>query len=281
MAAAKNKLAAVVPQRRAVTKFTKLSMDRLRRSVPRRSAAGIDHRAVFSACVSDDFSVPGDSVGPCNATFRDVLIMGLTGGVGSGKSTVGGIFTLYGASLIDADQVAREVVAPKTPGLAAIAEQFGPEFISRTGELDRSALGKLVFADASALMMLNAIVHPLVRARIGEQLEELRERGVELVILMIPLLVESGAYPTDAIIVVDCDPDVVLERLLDNRGWSNEEAKKRIAAQASRSVRLAAADYVIDNSGDRAALDDSVAAAWQWMQGLLAAQRGGGHQHSP
>jgi dephospho-CoA kinase len=199
--------------------------------------------------------------------------MGLTGGVGSGKSTVGGIFTLYGASLIDADLVAREVVAPKTPGLQAIVDRFGPEFVTRTGELDRSGLGKLVFADAGALADLNAIVHPLVRGRIGEMLDELDARGVDLVILMIPLLVESGAYPTDATIVVDCDPEIALERLVESRGWSATEAQRRIASQATREQRLAAADYVIDNGGDRSALDDSVAVAWQWVQQRVAAPR--------
>jgi dephospho-CoA kinase len=197
--------------------------------------------------------------------FRPVMIVGLTGGVGSGKSTVAGLLTLYGASLIDADQVAREVVAPKTPGLEAIATRFGAQYLNRAGELDRQALGKLVFSDAEALADLNAIVHPLVRRRIGELLEELRAQDVEVAIVMVPLLVESGVYPTDAIIVVDCDPEVALARLVESRGWTHVEARSRMAAQASRDMRLAAADYVIDNSGERDALDDSVARAWDWI----------------
>jgi dephospho-CoA kinase len=180
---------------------------------------------------------------------------------------VAGLFTLYGASLIDADQVAREVVAPKTPGLAAIEERFGSSFVTRSGELDRPALGALVFSDKSALDDLNAIVHPLVRAEITTRLEMLRdEKPDQVVILMVPLLLESGAYPTDVIIVVDCDQEVALQRLTETRGWSDADARARMAAQFSREQRLAAADYVIDNSGPREAMDDLVADAWAWIQ---------------
>jgi dephospho-CoA kinase len=177
------------------------------------------------------------------------------------------LFTLYGASLIDADLVAREVVAPKTPGLFAIEERFGSQYLTRSGELDRSALGKMVFSDKSALGDLNAIVHPLVREAITERLAKLQVEAPDgVVILMVPLLLESGAYPTDAIIVVDCDPDVALARLIETRGWTDAEARARMSAQFSREQRLTAADYVIDNSGELSAMDDLVAAAWSWIQ---------------
>jgi dephospho-CoA kinase len=194
------------------------------------------------------------------------MIVGLTGGVGSGKSTVAGVFTLYGTSLIDADQVAREVVAPKTPGLDAVVERFGSQYLSRSGELDRTALAKTVFSDINALNDLNAIVHPLVRAAITDQLDKLRDETPDgVVILMVPLLLESGAYPTDCIIVVDCDPEVAVARLVRTRDWTIVEAKARMAAQFSREQRLAAADYVIDNSGTREDINEEVAKAWEWL----------------
>lgn len=194
------------------------------------------------------------------------MIVGLTGGVGSGKSTVAGVFTLYGASLIDADLVAREVVAPKTPGLAAVIERFGAQYLTRSGELDRPALAKTVFSDKDALNDLNVIVHPLVREVIIGRLDQLRHEIPDgVVILMVPLLLESAAYPTDCVIVVDCDPEVAVARLVQTRGWTAVEAKARMSAQLSREQRLAAADYVIDNSGPKEAIDDEVARAWAWL----------------
>jgi dephospho-CoA kinase len=174
--------------------------------------------------------------------------VGLTGGVASGKSTVAALLRDLGAVVIDADVLAREVVQPGTPGLEAVAAEFGPEVLTASGELDRSALGALVFADADRRTALEAIIHPLVRARVG-QLEDAAPEGA-VVVQDIPLLVETGqAAAFDAVVVVDVPEDVQVDRAVRERGWSEAEARSRVAAQASRAARLEAANYVVDNSG--------------------------------
>ncbi len=174
--------------------------------------------------------------------------VGLTGGVASGKSTVSAILAELGAVVIDADVLAREVVAPGTKGLAAVVEEFGPEVLGPDGGLDRPRLGALVFADPGRRRALEAIIHPLVRARAAE-LEAAAPPGT-LVVHDIPLLAETGqAGGFDAVVVVDVPPEVQVDRMVRIRGMSEDEARARIAAQAAREDRLAVATYVVDNTG--------------------------------
>lgn len=176
--------------------------------------------------------------------------VGLTGGIASGKSTVSAILRELGAVVIDADALAREVVEKGTPGLDAVVAEFGPSILTAEGELDRPAMGALVFADADARRRLEAIVHPLVFERIVA-LEEAAPPDA-LVVHDIPLLAESGRADTfDAVVVVHVPEDMQIERMVHDRGWAEEEARARIAAQATPADRLAIATYVVDNTGTR------------------------------
>jgi dephospho-CoA kinase len=184
--------------------------------------------------------------------------VGLTGGVASGKSTVSAMLEELGAVVIDADVLAREVVAKGTPGLAAVVEEFGEDVLGPDGELDRPAMGRRVFNDESARRRLEAIVHPLVFERIVELEEQAPPDAV--VVHDIPLLAENGrAGDFDAVIVVDAPREVQLERMARDRGWSEEDAASRIAAQASREDRRAIATHVIENTGTREDLRGRVA----------------------
>jgi dephospho-CoA kinase len=194
-----------------------------------------------------------------------VLRVGLTGGIGSGKSEVSRRLAAHGAVLIDADVAAREVVAPGTPGLARIAEAFGVGVLGPDGALDRDRLGALVFRDADARAKLNAIVHPLV----GEWMAAAERAAVDaagadlIIVHDVPLLAENGrAGDFDVVIVVDVAPDVQVERLVSERGMAPDQARARMAAQASREQRLAVADLVIDNSGSLDDLDRRVTEVW-------------------
>jgi dephospho-CoA kinase len=174
--------------------------------------------------------------------------VGLTGGVASGKSTVASILAELGAVIIDADALAREVVAKGTPGLQSVVEEFGEELLGPDGELDRPAMGRLVFGDEQARKRLEAIIHPLV----FERIVELEERAPEdaVVVHDIPLLAESGRAETfDAVIVVDAPHEVQVQRMTADRGWTTEDAESRIASQASREERLTVATHVIENTG--------------------------------
>lgn len=183
--------------------------------------------------------------------------MGLTGGVASGKSTVAAILAELGAVVIDADQLAREVVAPGTDGLARVVAEFGPQVLTETGELDRAALGAIVFADEAARRRLEAIIHPLVHAR-GRELEAAAPPDA-LVVHDIPLLAESGrAESFDAVIVVDAPHEVQVDRMTSQRGWTPDDAQARIAAQATREQRLGVATHVIENTGTLEDLRDRV-----------------------
>lgn len=176
------------------------------------------------------------------------LRVGLTGGIASGKSTVSAILRELGAVVIDADALAREVVAKGTPGLDAVVEEFGRELLTPDGDLDRAAMGALVFEDASARKRLEAIVHPLVFERIVD-LETHAPEGA-VVVHDIPLLAESGRADTfDAVIVVDAPPEVQVDRMIRDRSWTKAEAKARIAAQASADDRRAIATYLVENTG--------------------------------
>lgn len=178
--------------------------------------------------------------------------VGLTGGIASGKSTVSAMLAELGAVVVDADLLAREVVAPGTEGLAEIVEAFGPEVLTETGELDRPALGALVFADEERRRVLEGIIHPRVRQR-SEELEAEAAPG-SVVVHDIPLLAETGqADRFDAVIVVDVPVEVQVERMTGLRGWGEDDAHARIAAQAEREHRLAVATHVIENTGS---LDD-------------------------
>ncbi|MER6162222.1 dephospho-CoA kinase [Streptomyces sp. NPDC001868] len=175
-----------------------------------------------------------------------MLKVGLTGGIGAGKSEVSRLLVECGAVLIDADRIAREVVAPGTPGLAAVVETFGADVLTPDGGLDRPKLGSIVFADPEKLAALNAIVHPLVGARSRELENGTAEDSV--VIHDVPLLTENGLAPLyDLVVVVDTPPETQLDRLVRLRGMTEEDARARMAAQATRDQRLAIADIVIDN----------------------------------
>jgi dephospho-CoA kinase len=193
-----------------------------------------------------------------------MLVVGLTGGIGSGKSTVASLLARRGAVIVDADALARQAVAPGTPGLSEVVARFGAAVVGARGELDRGALAAMVFADAAALADLNAIVHPWVRAAIAERLAGLDGGAFDgVVVLEIPLLVESGrSYGASKVIVVDCPEDVALHRLVEERGMDEGDARRRMAAQVSRADRVAAADLVIDNSGSLADLERQVAEVW-------------------
>jgi dephospho-CoA kinase len=194
-----------------------------------------------------------------------VLRVGLTGGIGSGKSEVARRLAAHGAVIIDADVAAREVVAPGTPGLAQVAEAFGPEVLGPDGALDRERLGAIVFRDPALRAKLNAIVHPLVRDQMGaaERAAAGAAHGDLIVVHDVPLLAESRrADGFDLVIVVDVPPELQVERLVRHRGMTPDQARARMAAQATRDQRLAIAGIVIDNSGTLDDLDRRVAEVW-------------------
>lgn len=192
-----------------------------------------------------------------------MLRVGLTGGIGSGKSEVSRRLARHGAVVIDGDRIAREVVRPGTPGLAAIEAEFGPDVLLPGGALDRPRLGSLVFSDPGRLAALNAITHPLIAARSQELLDEAERAGAPVVVYDMPLLVENGlAEFHDVVVVVDVPVEVQLDRLVRDRGMDEREARNRIAAQATREQRRAVADHVIDNTGSLADLDSRIDALW-------------------
>ncbi len=193
--------------------------------------------------------------------------VGLTGGVASGKSTVSAILAELGAVVIDADQLAREVVAKGTPGLEQVVAAFGPELLTADGDLDRAAMGAIVFHDDEKRKLLEGIVHPLVFERYAE-LEAAADTD-DVVVHDIPLLAESGrAEGFDAVIVVDAPHEVQVDRMLRERGWTRADAEARIAAQATREQRLAIATHVVDNTGDLEALRARVAEVYEQLTAL-------------
>ena len=193
-----------------------------------------------------------------------MLKVGLTGGIGAGKSEVSRLLASYGALVVDSDLIAREVVAPGTPGLAAVAAEFGPGVLLPDGSLDRPGLGGIVFADPDRLAALNAIVHPLVRRRSAE-LEAGAGPG-DVVVHDVPLLAENGlAGLYDLVVVVDAADETRLDRLLRLRGMDPDQARARLAAQATRADRLAVADVVLDNEGPLERLEPQVRSLWQQL----------------
>jgi dephospho-CoA kinase len=190
-----------------------------------------------------------------------VLRIGLTGGIGSGKSTVSRLLGEHGAVVVDADVIAREVVAPGTPGLAAIVEAFGPTVLAADGSLDRPGLAAVVFADPEARRRLDGIVHPLVRARAGEL--EAAAPADAVVVHDVPLLAETGQGSSyDLVVVVEADPAVRVARLVQ-RGLTADDARARIAVQATDEQRRAIADVVLDNSGTPEQLAGQVERLWR------------------
>jgi len=191
--------------------------------------------------------------------------VGLTGGLGSGKSTVAALLGEHGAVIIDADVVAREVVRAGTPGFAAVVARFGPDVVGRDGELDRAALARIVFADGAALDELNAILHPLVGSRSAELAAAVPPGAV--VVHDIPLLAENGlADRFDTVVVVEADREIRLARLAE-RGLTRAEAEARMAAQATDEKRRAIADEIVRNDGDLDSLARQVDRLWDRLNG--------------
>jgi dephospho-CoA kinase len=194
-----------------------------------------------------------------------VIVVGLTGGIGSGKSTVSVELAARGAVVIDADAITKELQEPGQPVFDAIVERFGSAVVGSDGRLDRQGLADIVFNDAESLQALNGLVHPAVGAEITRRIEAVRlADGV--VVLDVPLLIESGRYHVAGIVVVDTPTDVALERLVTFRGLRADDAQARMARQASREERLAKADYVIDNSGSREGLLGQIDPLWEWIR---------------
>jgi dephospho-CoA kinase len=199
-----------------------------------------------------------------------MLAVGLTGGIGSGKSAVADLLVARGAALIDADQVARDVVAPGGPAYQPLVDRFGPGIVAADGTIDRPALAAVAFADDESRLALNAITHPAIGVAMIAARDAF-EGTDRIVVLAIPLLtaVHRETVKLHKVVVVDSPTDIALGRLLTQRGFDRADAEARIRAQISREERVKDADYVLDNSGDRAALDIEVEKLWDW---LLAAQ---------
>jgi len=198
-------------------------------------------------------------------------VVGLTGGIGAGKSTVSSALAARGAVVIDADAITREVQEPGTPVFEAMVERFGPTIVRADGTLDRQAVADIVFPDPDALKDLNAIVHPAVGATLAARLAA--QVGTDhVVILDVPLLVESGRDDMAGIIVVDVDPETAVGRLVAHRGFSEADARSRISRQVDREARRAKADFLIDNEGELADLQPQLDACWAWIQTLPEAE---------
>jgi dephospho-CoA kinase len=196
-----------------------------------------------------------------------VILVGLTGGIGSGKSTISSLLEGKGAVIIDADAIVREVQLPGSSVLAELAEKFGSEVLAADGSLDRQAVANIVFTDPDALKALNAIVHPAVGKEMNRRMIEQRTTD-HVVVLDIPLLTENPREGLQGKIVVDVPVEVQVERLVKYRDFDETDARARISRQATREQRLATADFVVDNSGDLAALQPQIEKLWQWLKSL-------------
>ena len=196
-----------------------------------------------------------------------MILVGLTGGIGSGKSTVSSLLEGRGAIIIDADAIVREVQLPGSPVLAELASKFGPEVLAPDGSLDRQAVANIVFTDPEALKSLNAIVHPAVGKEMNRRMIEQRTTK-NVVILDIPLLTENPREGLQGKIVVDVPVEVQVERLIKFRGFDEADARARISRQATREQRLLTADFVIDNSHDLESLIPQIDKVWDWLVSL-------------
>ncbi len=210
-----------------------------------------------------------------------MIELALTGGIGSGKSTVGHSLAARGAHLVDADAIVRELQQPGQPVFEALVERFGEEVLTAGGELDRAALAKVVFADPEQLERLNAVVHPAVRAEMSARrralADALADKGDAIVILDIPLLAETASGGREVeelsgiagVIVVDALPATVVRRLKERRGMSEEDTRARMASQVDSEERLALADFVVSNDGTLDDLEREIDRCWRWMQSLI------------
>ena len=196
-----------------------------------------------------------------------MILVGLTGGIGSGKSTISALLAERGAVIVDADQVVREVQQPGSPVLAALAERFGAQVIAADGSLDRAAVASVVFTDPDALKDLNKIVHPAVGAEMNRRVLAERETA-NVVVMDIPLLTENPREGLQAVIVVDVDPEVQVQRLVAGRGFDETDARARLARQATRDQRLATATHVVDNSGTFDDLTPQIERLWAELTAL-------------
>ncbi len=196
-----------------------------------------------------------------------MILIGLTGGIGSGKSEVARLLTERGAEIIDADLIVRELQQPGAEIYEKMIELFGSEVVAADQSLDRTAIAKKVFTDESLLKTLNQLVHPVVKRVMNERVESFRDTE-KVVILDIPLLVENPREGLDGVLVVDLDAEIAVKRLVEQRNMSADDARARIAKQATREQRLAIANHVIDNSGDRNALSQKIEIAWSWIKSL-------------
>jgi dephospho-CoA kinase len=196
-----------------------------------------------------------------------VRLIGLTGGIGSGKSTVSALLADRGAVVIDADAVTKELQQPGTLVFEAMVERFGDRIVAADGTLDRQAVADIVFNDVAELTALNSIVHPAVGKEIFRRIQERIETD-DVVVLDVPLLGKNGLYQVDGVLVVDTPIDVAVERLVEHRGMDEADARARIANQISRAERVAGADMVVDNGGSEADLDDQLPKVWAWIESL-------------
>ena len=196
-----------------------------------------------------------------------MILIGLTGGIGCGKSEVSRLLENRGAVIVDADLIVRELQQPGAEIFLRMVEMFGDKVVAADGSLNRAAVAKEVFKDAETLGKLNLLIHPVVRRVMNERVESYRSTD-EVVVLDIPLLVENPREGLDGILVVDLDPQIAIERIVDQRKMSIDDAKARVSRQSSREQRLAIANHVIDNSGDRDALAKQVEIAWSWITSL-------------
>ena len=196
-----------------------------------------------------------------------MILIGLTGGIGSGKSEVARLLSALGAEVIDADQIVRELQQPGAEVYHAMIKMLGQEIVSPDKSLDRGKIAGQVFADESLLKKLNELIHPIVRRVMNERVESFRNTD-KVVVLDIPLLVENPRPGLDGVLVVDLDTQIAIQRLVEQRQMKLEDAQARVTKQATREQRRAIAGHVIDNSGDRKALEASVDRAWTWIRSL-------------
>ncbi|MFM7686350.1 MAG: dephospho-CoA kinase [Actinomycetota bacterium] len=196
-----------------------------------------------------------------------MILVGLTGGIGSGKSTVSAALAERGAVIVDADAIVREVQQPGSPVLQQLAERFGAHVVAADGSLDRAAVAGIVFSDPEALKALNAIVHPAVAAEMNRRVYAERDSD-RVVVMDIPLLTENPRDGLQGVIVVDVPVEKQVQRLVQFRGFAEDDARARIGKQASREQRLATASFTVDNSGSLDDLAPQVERLWQWLRSL-------------
>ena len=199
-----------------------------------------------------------------------MFLVGLTGGIASGKSTVAAMLSKYDNEIIDADEIAREVVLPGTVGLSKVVAEFGPQILEEDGSLSRAKLAKLVFEDPKKRLTLEGILHPLIRAR---TLERISQSKSDIVIYIVPLLVEAKVdHPFDLVVTIEAGSENQIQRLVENRGMSTEGAIARIAAQATDAERVARADVRIDGALSLTDLETEVSKLWNQIQALAEAK---------